>query len=154
MKKILLTVCALATLSTYGQEVLSAAGDHISNADYSLSYTLGELAIETESDDFILTQGFHQTLLTITSISENDAMQVAFYPNPTENTIYLQSSEQHGLTSVELFDMQGRQVKVFNLSGAQQSSISIGDLPSGSYLLVLASPDSNQSSYSALIQKL
>lgn len=155
MKNLILTACALIAFSVSGQEVLSSAGDYIENENYSLSYTLGELAIETFSDNFILTQGFQQTRLTETSIPELKAMEVGVFPNPTSGSLNMQTSNPEGLNTALLYDMQGRVLKTFDLNGFSNATISLDWLPSGTYIIKIQSSNtSNPSSYSALVQKL
>jgi hypothetical protein len=56
-------ILLLATTSLYGQAVTASNGNSISNANYSLSYTVGEMVVQTAaSAASILTQGFHQPL--------------------------------------------------------------------------------------------
>jgi hypothetical protein len=53
----------LVALPVSGQEVTASNGNSVSNANYSLDYTVGEIAIQTVSaGSSILTQGFHQPL--------------------------------------------------------------------------------------------
>lgn len=53
----------LAAPSLIGQEVTASNGASISNANYSLDYTVGEIVVQTASAaSSILTQGFHQPL--------------------------------------------------------------------------------------------
>ena len=57
-------------------------------------FTLGEIAIETiSSEDFMLTQGFHQPSLGIISITENPHSRISIYPNPTTDFLNLELIE-------------------------------------------------------------
>ena len=73
MKKIFLmcSIICVMLLSVKSQEVKGTSGDYFQNAQASLSWTIGEPMTETYTTGTnILTQGFHQTGLTIVSIFE------------------------------------------------------------------------------------
>ena len=46
-------------------QVISTSGSSFTYENYSVEYTLGELAIDNIGNDLILTQGFHQGNLAI-----------------------------------------------------------------------------------------
>ena len=93
MKKIfILTTAVLAFFisNAQEQEVISSAGEHYSNGSVQISWTLGEIVTETATDgNNIVTQGFHQTNLTITKIEEeyinNVDASITIFPNPTSD---------------------------------------------------------------------
>jgi len=64
---------------------LPTAGEHFATAGAQLSWTLGEAVIETYTGDKSqLTQGFHQTQLTVVALNESvTVFPVLVYPNPT-----------------------------------------------------------------------
>jgi len=74
MKNYLLAILVLtASVSVKAQqlEVIATSGDFYENSSGSLSWTLGEVFIETLSEtNFILTQGFQQSKLTLTAIND------------------------------------------------------------------------------------
>ena len=56
-----------------------------------MDYTLGEIAIATfTSGNTILTQGFHQGILKVTTSVENIDIKTKVYPNPTTNFIIIE----------------------------------------------------------------
>ena len=93
MKKIFLltaTILAFFITNAQEQEVISSSGDHFDNGSVQISWTLGEIVTETATDgNIIVTQGFHQTNLTVTQIEEeylNSAnASVNIFPNPTSD---------------------------------------------------------------------
>lgn len=78
------------TVTGYSQQNVASAGLFFQNDQISVSWGIGELAIETlSSDDYILTQGFQQSKLEVTVIddlSENGITANA-YPNPTHDYV-------------------------------------------------------------------
>ncbi|NME73075.1 InlB B-repeat-containing protein, partial [Flammeovirga aprica] len=69
----------------------------------------------------------------VTSISDIETT-VSIYPNPVVSTFKLESSTK--VISLQLFDLNGTKVKQFEVS---QSYYEIGNLPSGTYILSIAS---------------
>ena len=89
MKTLTIFLVLLFLLSFFkgrAQEVISPAGAQATSASVQLSWTVGEPVIGTFSGSaFILTQGFHQSRLTITAIDPSTlmGMEIHVYPNPT-----------------------------------------------------------------------
>ena len=110
----------LMGLYTSGQSissyVIASAGESVENGGISVSWTLGELAIETLEDDgntLILTQGFQQGYFEITSIGEplSDNFNLKVYPNPaTEYVLVDLQSDEINDAIVELYDLNGKMV--------------------------------------------
>jgi hypothetical protein len=96
------------------QQVVASSGETLNNSNGSLSFTVGELAIETKSGSpGILTQGFHQPLLTITSLDGPlaESFSITAYPNPTSDIVNLliENEDITGLTYI-LFDVTGKDI--------------------------------------------
>ncbi len=89
----IILVCIVCFCSSArAQEVVASSGNHFSNNEIQISWTLGEPVIQTLSNNnVLLTQGFHQAKLTVTAIEELDdlLMQISAYPNPTSNFLKL-----------------------------------------------------------------
>ncbi len=99
-------------ISVNAQEAISASGDHFYGSDLQLSWTLGELAIETydHSGDTLLTQGMHQSKLIISTIEEDEDLDVKIlaYPNPTVDFVQLEvESNKDEKLSFILYQMNG-----------------------------------------------
>jgi len=122
------------------QEVISSAGNHAEASGIQLSWTLGEPVVETIANGGnILTQGFHQTKLTVTPvltfIRNND---VKVYPNPTKELVYIQFDDSPEVDAfVELFTLEGKLVKKVQVK-ENLNSFDVHSLPDGSYLLKIA----------------
>lgn len=83
-----------ASISIQAQqlEVAAAAGDFCENSSGSLSWTLGEVAIETlVGANLILTQGFQQSKLTVTTIDDMQLLgiELSVFPNPTNSHLFI-----------------------------------------------------------------
>ena len=93
----------LSTVYSKGQEhfVVASDGDVYSSPQGSLSWTLGETAVETyRQGQGFLTEGFHQTY-----IDEAIADWIQVYPNPTTRDIYIKTNPLNQY-SIELYTMQ------------------------------------------------
>ncbi len=145
MKKVFIVMfICFQGLYALGQEissyVVASAGESVEKDGISISWTLGELAIETlEGDNLILTQGFQQGYFEITSIGEplSNNFDLKVYPNPASEYIIveLQSNEIKDGT-IQLYDMNGRIVyhEKFNLTEGT-NRIDLTDLNSSQYIL-------------------
>lgn len=136
-KKLLPIGLFLLVASVNAQEVISTQGDSYSNGINTIDYTIGELVIETVSDGTNdLTQGFHQTLLTITNVEDLDVnFSVSIFPNPASDRVNLTIENYQGLT-FRLFDVSGKLLSQAVLTEAR-TSINVEEYPKGMYLLTL-----------------
>ncbi|TXB66995.1 T9SS type A sorting domain-containing protein [Vicingus serpentipes] len=136
-KKIIPIGLFLLTASVNAQEVISTQGDSYSNGGNSIDFTIGEPVTETVSDGTNdLTQGFHQTNLTITLVEDLDLdFSVEVYPNPATDFINLSLENYNGFT-LHLFDVTG---KILNQSTLKspKTSVNVSEYPKGMYLLTL-----------------
>ena len=75
------------------QEVVSSSGANGSSPTTSISWTLGEVAVESyHVSPTLLTQGLHQPILgIITELDELQdlSVQLTVFPNPTSSTVEL-----------------------------------------------------------------
>lgn len=123
------------------QQVISAAGVSGSNGSGSIQSTVGELVIDTKTaGSTTLTQGFHQTKITITAISElsNLSFSITAFPNPTSDmvTIKTEKAETEKLTYA-LFDLQGKLLLKGNLLNGE-AQVTFGSLSTATYILKIA----------------
>jgi hypothetical protein len=125
-------------------EVVATAGDHFATAGAQMSWTLGEPVIETyTSPTTQLTQGFHQTTLSIVAVNDPASdFQVRVYPNPTADRVNIEAQASSPAFGVAIFDAQGRALLI--QSAAPQAPLRTLDLSGyapGLYLLHLRSQD-------------
>ncbi|PLX26212.1 hypothetical protein C0581_04930 [Candidatus Parcubacteria bacterium] len=114
MKKTLslFSLCLFLSISSIAQELISNNGAYYSNANGSLTWSVGEAVITTISDGTdTLTQGFHQSRFSFVSIYESyfEDISVIIYPNPTANqfSIDINTSDISGFTYT-MFDLNGK----------------------------------------------
>jgi hypothetical protein len=125
-------------------EVIASAGEHYDNGTVQLSWTLGEVMVDTyDNGTNILTQGFHQTELTVTSIEENLAeVTMNLYPNPTAE--YLNISLRNNLNDIDLqlYDMSGKLIHkdVINANDTKYV-LPMQTVAAGNYLIQMQSED-------------
>jgi hypothetical protein len=157
MKKGLILLIATligSTVLAYSQsispEVVATAGEHYQNGTSQLSWTLGEVMIDTYSaNGNTLTQGFHQTQLTLTSIEETNpfTLDVNIFPNPTSQFLNIDISGKHENITASLYDMNGRLLMQEGLMKGQNSvKLDLSRLAMASYLLTVIDDNGDYSS--------
>lgn len=122
MKK-LLTLAILITshcLVTHAQKAIVSGGGMHENSSGYISWSLGELAISTlKTSEYIITQGFQQSKLTVTAIDEETDIptKVKTYPNPTSDYLYIEVDGDIANLRYEVYTLSG-----LNISGAKFDS--------------------------------
>jgi len=101
------------------QQVISSTGGTGTNANGTLTYTLGEMVIDTKTiGSTIITQGFHQTKLTVTSVKElqNLSFTITAFPNPTNDfvTVKLENGKPQKISFI-LYDANGKALQNGNI---------------------------------------
>ena len=135
---ILIGIIILSNSATKAQEVISPAGDYFENHTGSLSWTLGEISIETfTAGETILTQGFQQPEIMVGTFYENIGanFQMTIFPNPTKAflTVYTDFEQAQNL-EYRIFDMMGRLIASNRLVG-EHTRIAFNDYHPGYYFL-------------------
>jgi hypothetical protein len=138
MKKGLLILLCLPILG-FGQvtspSVVSSSGDSYSNGNVIMDYTLGEIVVETHTNSTtILTQGFHQEILKITTEVVNIDIKTKVYPNPTTNFLIVEL-EKNVNADILVYDINGKIVIKDRLNNEQQKQLDFSFLKQGNYLL-------------------
>lgn len=140
----------------YGQqqEVLGSAGMEVENATHQISFTIGEVVVETaQTEENLMTQGYHQSNLVITAVSEPLAdLSISVYPNPTSDMVILESDHLEKVTNVQLYDMAGALVKSTHNDQSNQLTIDLRTISAGTYLMVAETDKDNQSSTFQIIK--
>lgn len=126
--------------------MILSGGNTVEGANYTLSYSIGELSIATYKKTTVtLTQGQQQGSLIITSLNEieNSVIQAKAYPNPTSNFVML---------SIEGNNTGDLEYALTNVSGSlllseknisQQQKISMSQYKSGIYFLTVLNRRNN-----------
>lgn len=145
-KNILPILFLLVGLSIIGRgqelapEIISSSGESHKTSELMLSWTIGEPVTSTlEREDLMLTQGFHQGRLTVSSIDNSslEKLSLEVFPNPAKQLIQVRFSkklEQQVL--VEVYNLQGKKIITTEIaSGEEQQILQLESLPSGTYIL-------------------
>ena len=109
-----LTIGAMVNAQSADQNVIGSAGGYDTTNNVKVSWTVGEVVTETATDgNNTLTQGFHQTNLTITQIEEDlintENFSINIYPNPAVHSVSMEvTAESVKGLKYELNDNNGK----------------------------------------------
>lgn len=99
------------------REVIASSGTFFSGNNASIEWTQGEAAIATlNNPSTILTQGFHQTKLTVTAIEPSDSdeiftdYQINVFPNPVSDRIFVEVAGGLEPVRTAITDMSGKSI--------------------------------------------
>jgi hypothetical protein len=119
--------------------VASGQGTNIAQISWSSSSAMGEVKAKATSQQGCM----DSTVLSVNignfnSVNLITILDVKVYPNPTDNMLHLSYTlQQAEEIKCIILDVQGRKVSEVNLgkqtAGEQKQSISLKDLPAGSY---------------------
>ncbi|NND77901.1 MAG: T9SS type A sorting domain-containing protein [Flavobacteriales bacterium] len=151
--KTIITYCVLFFLAlntnlsgqNMDQELISSAGETLANSSVRLDFSLGEISIETASaSNVILTQGFHQSVLSVTEVLEvgsKDDIQV--FPNPTQEYLNIQfTGNMDELGYARIYSLVGKMVFEDEIISTELTKrIDIKHIKAGQYLLVISTDD-------------
>lgn len=127
---IFLSLCAQKITPT----VIASAGNYQKSGSFSLEWTLGEWQTESlSSNNSKLTQGFHQTNLTLVAVNNPFIAGIDIYPNPVLDQLILNNETGQSI-KVHLLGLNGVCIasKQFD---AGQSEWEMEHLNSGLYIL-------------------
>ena len=148
MYKILILVLCLSSMvlvraQSVGPEVIATAGDHFSGNNVQLSWTIGEAVTETFATNALqLTQGFHQTNLTIVAVDNPVAdFQVWVYPNPTTDRVNIETPDASTAFGLELTSANGRILLWQPATASMIRYLDLSGYAPGLYLLRLHTED-------------
>ncbi len=147
-QSLLLWLSLLYSIGGYSQsvqsQVVGSAGDFFQTNEAQMAFTLGEVVTETfNSGELILTQGFHQTNLMVTSLEDLAAeFQLRVFPNPTVDFLSIDALQSPESFNLELLDTSGRPLFLQrNMSQGATHQINLSNYPPGIYLLRLRTED-------------
>ena len=137
-----ITLFFCATLTAAAQNGLVTTGGDIQGSNGSVSYTVGQVAVQSiEASAASLTEGVQQPY-EIQTVGVNNyphiVLDAKVYPNPTANRLTLK------INDVETFHETSLRVALFNANGQHirtqdvaipQTDIDMNDLSSGTYYL-------------------
>ena len=142
-----LAVCLMAGAQSLSPTVISSTGGFSSNANGSLSYTVGEMTmVQTFSaNGNILTQGFQQPNENVTGLidmTKDEFGSFVVYPNPAVDNLWFGFElPESGKVAVSLFDVIGQKVSdVYNgnyTNGKIVQQTTVSTFAAGVYLLTM-----------------
>jgi hypothetical protein len=139
MRILILSVSLFLTvISSYGQELVSTSSGDCANTTYQLSWSIGEPISETfAQSNKIVTQGFQQSKLIITSIKTVSGFNysVGVFPNPTVDVINLKIDKgDFSKIKCVIYNLNGDLVinQSFNSTGLQ---VNLEKFPSATYIM-------------------
>ncbi len=124
--------------------VMSNGGHYQKAGSFSLEWTLGEWVTETiKGSANTITQGFHQTNLTVVATSNPGISGLEFYPNPFESVLRVSNASGSSLT-LHLLNQEGKCITSTLVEKGSQDW-NLQSLPAGVYFLEAQGKDQRQS---------
>lgn len=130
--------------------VMASSGAYGQNENFSISWTLGEIAISTlHGENMILTQGFQQALDFGVGIQKNEIdWTISVYPNPVHNELNIRFDLRESKDFLlEIQDVTGRILMLEpheNVNPGDLVIINTSDFVSGVYFLRILTTDFRQ----------
>lgn len=151
MRKIILMIAFGGSVACNAQSitpsVVAAAGQHFANSTAQLSWTTGEVVIQTvTSTNNIITQGFHQPDYSFVAVEENLPVytQINVFPNPAKDQLTVQFSNSVFSYTITLYDITGKSISTQTVPAfASSGVVEMTGLATGQYLLQVVSTDWN-----------
>lgn len=145
MKKyLILCVLLAAYFGALAQSVVSSSGGNYENESGSAVITIGEPMIQTlTTEELILTQGFNQGVINITSLWEkkDNQIQIEVFPNPAVDIVNIScSSFLEEKLLYTLFNGEGKAI-LSNVILEKEFNIQFSQLKPAIYILKIYSQD-------------
>ena len=104
-----------------------------------MDFSIGEIVINTGfSDNFIITQGFHQDNIYLTILKEAIDINLTIFPNTTTSIINIDLQEIINLPiKLDIYDASGKQWGITEFIYEKTNHISLEGLAEGVYFLFL-----------------
>lgn len=124
-----------------GQQVIGAAGATTTATGGSVSYTVGEIAVQTTETGTVssfegVQQAYEIYKVGVTELALGSSINV--YPNPTNGQLTLKTKNLNKNLSYELYDSQGKQIhKCASFSDGH--ILSISEFVNAAYYLKISS---------------
>lgn len=135
---VILVIMALTASKLSAQQVVASSGGTGQSTSGTITYTLGELVIDTyNGTDKKLTQGFQQSRLVITAINEIKGLSytVNAFPNPTTDFIKIRLEKDFPESlSYLMLDMNGKVISSGKIANGE-TDISFEAVSPGTYFI-------------------
>jgi hypothetical protein len=121
---------------------INVTGGDLSSDEGSVSYSIGQIYyLSYYGTKNYITEGIQQPdIISITPIDkeEGKGFRVAAYPNPTTNSLTIETSNSiNGSLSYQLTDLHGRLLKKARV-GKSRANVDVSGLPTAIYLLKIS----------------
>ena len=114
--------------------LVSSSGDSYSNSNANMDFSVGEIVIETHQNNEILTQGFHQEILQIsTGVLELNVV-TKVYPNPTTNIVVVELEKEIS-GEILVYDINGKLMLSDKLDNERIKQFDLSKFSQGNYVL-------------------
>lgn len=146
----LLIICIISFHFIHAQEsfqyIISPTGSSDIHQNIQVNWTIGEMAIKTfTTSNYMLTEGFHQPLLSVEEIINNnelsrlEKLNISIWPNPTSSILQIKiNSEFNEIGLISLKTIEGRDLQSTTVSlYSGHYEFAMGIYPPGVYLLRL-----------------
>lgn len=129
-------------MSIHAQKAIVVSGGDIANANYTVSYSIGQVSQQkVESSGGLLNQGVQQPFeifsLQPLGVDQlpNTTIDMVAYPNPTVSFINLSISRLESIDATySLFDLQGK-LLISTKINAPLTKVEMGNYPVSTYFL-------------------
>ena len=131
------------------REVISSSGNHHENSTTQLSWTLGELIIETRCiGSTLLCQGFQQPDYEVINLAVNTELYpgISIYPVPTTDFVTIESENHKECLEISLYNLNGELILVQSLNPGS-IKLDLNSLPSSEYILNVSDTEKQLGSY-------
>lgn len=142
MKKLLLLLLVIGSVSVYAQNVVTTSG----GSGESFAWSIGQIVTETiVGDDVIVSQGVVQPEKANLSSIESSAKEMLFrvYPNPVENDLFVKIDGTSAY-KWQIVDVVGKLI-LSGTSDSELEKIDMSEFSSGQYILTINSEEYSQS---------
>jgi len=142
-KQLLMAILFAIALCGFSQQASVTSGKDISNANGSISFSIGQPNYEVKnSSQGVANEGVQQPfeILVLSIIdSSEDSLSMTLYPNPSTDFITLSSKNENlEELSFALIDNSGKIILNDQKVNSENEKINIKALPSNMYFLIIS----------------
>jgi len=122
------------------QQLVAASGE-ITNSNYLLSWSIGELFTNSfASSNYQAIEGFNETtgIYLITGVGDFNTLRYSLYPNPFSNTIILETpSDDPNNLDISFLDELGKAIQFDIIKEKNKMVITPREIASGLYFFLI-----------------
>ena len=160
MKIVLSILIVLITITGFSQTTIDkssidSGGAIATNATVNVIYTIGEVAVqEATLGNIHISEGFisAKTMSSLGIANYTQLIGVTLYPNPATDFINIQFATRANY-EISIYDLVGKELGVYHLTNSDTQRITINQLASAIYVVVLINKDAKQYKTYKIIKK-